>query len=413
MHCHAHRLNLVLVDACSTIQCLTDVIGLMQAIHCFIRASTVRHDVFKNIQVEAGLHVMELPQQSDTRWVCKHKAVEVFKLRLDSILKTLEYFAELVGRNGKERAEAKGLLLQLRSLKVCFVLHLLDLLLPVVNCVSKYMQNKDADIATATDLVSSTVVALEAMRTDDTYASIYNDAAALSLSLGISDHIHIDQVVRPTRAHSLPARLHSSVVMATTGSSDTDQLSDPFKREMFDIIETMTNELKSRFVSKKPELLACGTFLPKSQDFMSYEVMAPLAEKYQCLGINCELLKGQVTVAKAMLSRSGASLSHPEDVLQLLMSMQTAFPDLVLFGQLVLTIPVSSANAERSFSALKRVKTYLRSSMAEQRLNSLCLLGIERELSAKVMEDVTPVVDHFAKMKNRRGNLVLAKKSDK
>jgi len=93
--------------------------------------------------------------------------------------------------------------------------------------------------------------------------------------------------------------------------------------------------------------------------------------------------------------------------------MQTAFPDLVLFGQLVLTIPVSSANAERSFSALKRVKTYLRSSIAEQRLNSLCLLGIERELSAMVMEDVTSVVYHFAKMKNRRGNLVLAKKSDK
>jgi len=59
---------------------------------------------------------MELPQQSDTRWVCKHKAVEVFKLRLDSVLKTLEYFAELVGQNGKERAEAKGLLLQLHSL---------------------------------------------------------------------------------------------------------------------------------------------------------------------------------------------------------------------------------------------------------------------------------------------------------
>ena len=37
--------------------------------------------------------------------------------------------------------------------------------------------------------------------------------------------------------------------------------------------------------------------------------------------------------------------------------------------------------------------------MAEQRLNSLCLLGIERELSAKVMKDVTSVVDHFAKMK--------------
>ena len=135
-----------------------------------------------NIQVEAGLRDIELPQHSDTKWVCKHKSVEVFKLRLDSILKMLEYFAELVGRNGEEHTEAKGLVLQLHPLKVCFVLHLLDLLLPVVNCTSKYMQNKDADIATATHLVSSTVVALEAMRTNDTYASKYNDATALSVS---------------------------------------------------------------------------------------------------------------------------------------------------------------------------------------------------------------------------------------
>ena len=168
IHCHAHRLNLVLVDACSEIQCLTDVIGLMQAIHCFVRASTVRHDMFKNVQLEAGLVVMELPKQSDTRWVCKHKAVTVFKLRLPCVLKTLEHFAEQPGRNGKERAEAKGLLLQLKTLKVCFLLELPDLIFPIVNCASKYMQSKSADIATATDLVFSTIVAMEEMRNDDT-----------------------------------------------------------------------------------------------------------------------------------------------------------------------------------------------------------------------------------------------------
>ena len=87
-----HYRNLVLVDACSEIQCLTDVIGLMQAIHCFVRASTIRHDMFKNVQLEAGLIVMELPKQNNTKWVCKHKAVTVFKLRLQCVLKTLEHF---------------------------------------------------------------------------------------------------------------------------------------------------------------------------------------------------------------------------------------------------------------------------------------------------------------------------------
>jgi hAT family C-terminal dimerisation region len=136
---------------------------------------------------------------------------------------------------------------------------------------------------------------------------------------------------------------------------------------------------------------------------MDYEVMAPLAMQYQTLGINCDRLNVQVTLAKEMLTK--ASLKDPEDVLDLVLSMKTAFPDLALFGQLVLTMPVS-ANAERSFSALKRVKTYLRSTMAEHRLKNLCIMSVERELSSSFLENINPVLDKFANMKNRRANLL-------
>lgn len=76
IHCHAHRLNLVLVDACSEIS-VFDRCYWLNASH----SSTIRHDKFKNVQLEAGLVVMELPKQSDTRWECKHKAVKMFKLK--------------------------------------------------------------------------------------------------------------------------------------------------------------------------------------------------------------------------------------------------------------------------------------------------------------------------------------------
>ena len=46
-----------------------------------------------------------------------------------------------------------------------------------------------------------------------------------------------------------------------------------------------------------------------------------------------------------------------------------------------LTIAVNTAQCERAFSTLKRVKSYLRSTMNEQRLSDLAILSIERELS--------------------------------
>ena len=46
---------------------------------------------------------------------------------------------------------------------------------------------------------------------------------------------------------------------------------------------------------------------------------------------------------------------------------------------IALTIPVSSATAERTFSCLRHLKTFLRSSMTQTRLNHLMLLHIHKD----------------------------------
>lgn len=89
-----------------------------------------------------------------------------------------------------------------------------------------------------------------------------------------------------------------------------------------------------------------------------------------------------------------------------LVKMATAFPDLLLFTRIVLTIPIASASAERSFSTMKRVKTYLRTTMTDGRLNDLCMLAIERELSHELLIDPTAVLDKFAKLAERRVRLL-------
>ena len=43
--------------------------------------------------------------------------------------------------------------------------------------------------------------------------------------------------------------------------------------------------------------------------------------------------------------------------------------------KLLLVMPATNATSERSFSALRRVKTYLRTQMTQQRLNHLMVLN--------------------------------------
>ena len=63
---------------------------------------------------------------------------------------------------------------------------------------------------------------------------------------------------------------------------------------------------------------------------------------------------------------------------------------------MALTLPVASATAERSFSAMRRIKTHLRGSMSDSRLSNLALIAVERELSEKLEHDPADVIDAFA-----------------
>jgi hypothetical protein len=44
------------------------------------------------------------------------------------------------------------------------------------------------------------------------------------------------------------------------------------------------------------------------------------------------------------------------------------------------TLPVTTCSSERSFSSLRRLKTYLRNTIGEDRLNGLALLNIHRDI---------------------------------
>jgi len=52
------------------------------------------------------------------------------------------------------------------------------------------------------------------------------------------------------------------------------------------------------------------------------------------------------------------------------------FPSIVILLQIYATLPVTTATSERSFSALKYSKNYLRSTMSDNRLNGLALFSL-------------------------------------
>ena len=68
--------------------------------------------------------------------------------------------------------------------------------------------------------------------------------------------------------------------------------------------------------------------------------------------------------------------------------------------RIYLTIPMSNATAERSFSALKRLKTYLRATMGQKRLNHLTFLHVHKDLTDNL--DLNKILKTFVLINDRR-----------
>jgi hypothetical protein len=110
-----------------------------------------------------------------------------------------------------------------------------------------------------------------------------------------------------------------------------------------------------------------------------------------------------VTFASSLRLEIG-KLSSVKDLAHLLIidyaAMTSGFTDVVSALLLFLTLPVSVATAERSFSKLRIIKNYLRSTMSQDRLRALAVLRIEAD-SAKVLKTEKLIVC-FASAKARR-----------
>ena len=81
-------------------------------------------------------------------------------------------------------------------------------------------------------------------------------------------------------------------------------------------------------------------------------------------------------------------------------NISSVFPNILTLLTIFLTMPVTSCEGERSFSVLKRLKSWLRSTMGQSRLSSLTIIQIHsREL---VKLSVENLINIFASCKQRR-----------
>jgi hypothetical protein len=105
---------------------------------------------------------------------------------------------------------------------------------------------------------------------------------------------------------------------------------------------------------------------------------------------------------RSLLKNLKVTDCSPPEMLKLMLQndFSTSFPNTYILLRQYLTLPVTNCTGERSFSHLKRIKSALRSTQTQERLNNLSLLNIESDLLQEL--DFSTIIDAFSSAKCRK-----------
>lgn len=167
-------------------------------------------------------------------------------------------------------------------------------------------------------------------------------------------------------------------------------------------LDAFLNNLDQRFSKHKAILTGFQALLPADANTLSEETLI----EFQSLVLFYKNdLSGTVDELKIELKfwyRAIARLKKddwPRDALSALRQCdENMLPNIKKLLYILTVLPVSTAENERTFSTLRRLKSYLRNSTSETRLNGLTLLHLYRKMTPSVDSILDKMAEKARKM---------------
>lgn len=399
VHCMNHRLNLVIVDVCKGVRSARCFFDVLEMLYVFLSGSAT-HVKFIAVQKQLGGVVLELQRICDTRWTSQIAACTAVKRTFPAVLVTLEALSGSESR-GSRVAEARGIQGQLDN-TFLFHLCLFSVILRELKVTSDYLQKIDCDIATSCMIIQANTDRLTEMRNStEEFKCVWDECTKMAIDNGIN------MSVEARRPRKLPQHLAQFVVTeGVTGDYQLLQTEEEFRLHVYVlIIDKVIWEMNRRFNINSSVLRGVSSLHPQSKSFLDIAELKSLVEHYQCDmdSVEAEIKLLHKTIQRYETQRA-CVVNNLLEFVHFLEEFKIAFHEVYKLAVIAVTIPASSASCERTFSCMRRVKTYLRSRMANDRLSNLAVLAVERSIVKSL--DMKDVVDKFdAAHGNRRINL--------
>lgn len=388
--CASHSLNLIVSSASeSCLQAIT-YFNLLENVYTFFSASTHRWNTLEKSFAANNKH-FTVKKLCTTRWSCRADAVKAIRSGFNEIKNALLDISLDESQKCSVKLESREIANKINNLEFILLTVIWDKILSRINASSISLQDPTIPISFAASTFDNLFNYVNSLR--NLFPEI--EAEALNAS---EIKTYSDTIKRSRKRKEFFDEVHHD----EDDKTSCDQGQEAFKRNCFYVIcDKIAFELKLRSKSYKDINEIFKIFHTNSNDNVSIESEdTTLLKKWYSEDIDTKELDEELL--QFLLLCKSQNLTLPSDMLRFIKTTKivSTFPNMEIILRIFLTLPVSNASGERSFSVLKRVKNYLRNSLSQTKLTSLAVLYIEQNALDNI--NYEEIIDKFAELKARK-----------
>lgn len=368
VHCYAHTLNLVMSQGAAKIKECKIFFAHLGGMAAFFSRSPKRTKLLDE-------HCeRRLPRVAPTRWNYSGRLVSTVCEEREELLQVFKHITDNPAEFDPDSIHcAVGHSAQLQSFAFCFLLYTFRGIFGFAEVLFGILQNKSLDVQFCLSRIEDFRQNIESERAK--FDSVFEET--------------VEAVGEP------------SARRATRGEDARTYYRELHKTVLDSIVSQMTNRFQDHERLLFLTLLDPQRFTEYKQAFPE-NALRSLDESYKAQ-FDLARLRTELRVMYSMSDFQGKS---PYDLLNFLQAKGLGESMSQLYGLtcLVSTIPVSTASVERSFSALKRIKTYSRNTTGQSRLSALASISIEKELLLQLKKENRlheEVIERFIRKERR------------
>ena len=370
-HCYGHVLNLAVGDVIKKVPTFDETFSVAYEICKLVKKSPHRNTKLNAIWEKTENEAKSIHKLCPIRWIVRGEASEAIVENHNELMELWEWSLEHA-KLTEMRGRILGAQSKMNTFDFLFGCLLGKIILKQTDNLSKSLQSPTLSAAEGQEIAQDVIMTLEKDRNEKSFDLFWERLEQRRQQLSIP-------TARLPRKRQLPD-CFGPTNNPSTQHHDTS-IKDRYRRYFFEAYDNKIQGIKNRLNQGDfKQYSNLQQLVLKAANRESYEEEFNHVTTFYKNDIKKSLLETQLPTVKISL-RSEKKMNISE-VLEKSRSLSPArknlLSEVIKVVKLLLVTSATNAISERSFSSLKGVKTYLRATMKENRLNHLMTLHVHK-----------------------------------